>query len=569
MSKRPPNLLYGVDDTPPLLTLLLLGVQHVFIITISLIFPVLIIRAIGGSAAQAGFMVSMAMLAAGVGTILQALNRKGIGSGYLCPALCGPSFLSASLLAAKTGGLSLLFGMTTVAGMFEVLLSRVLHRLRVLFPPEVTGTVVTMVGITVIPVAISNFMGLDATDTVTERSELIVAVVTLGAMVCTNVWCKGKLKLYPILVGMILGYTLSYLLGILGVADLRQFSQAPLLAVPDLDYFGWSFDVLLLAPFLIAITCSLLKTVGDITTCQKINDLDWKRVDMKNVSGGILADGLSAAVGGLVGTMGQSTSSSNIGLSIGTGATSRRIAFATGGILVVLAFFPKLATIFVIMPKPVMGATLLFAISFMIVAGFQIIMSRMLDVRKTFVVGISIIFGLSVDVLPGLYEHVHPWIHPIFSSSLSLAAILAVSLNLLLRLGIARRQQLVLRPGVDTTDAIFAFMEKQGAAWGARKDVIYRAISALNEFYESATLLGLAKSEITVDVSFDEFNLDVDIRYTGTLMDFPTERPTEVDLLRDTRTTVKLAGFMIMHYVDQLKSDAKGDSCRIQFHFEH
>jgi len=569
MSKRPPNLIYGVDDTPPLLTLLLLGVQHVFIITISLIFPVLIIRAIGGSAAQAGFMVSMAMLAAGVGTILQALNRKGIGSGYLCPALCGPSFLSASLLAVKTGGLSLLFGMTTVAGMFEVLLSRVLHRLRVLFPPEVTGTVVTMVGITVIPVAISNFMGLDATDTVTERSELIVAVVTLGAMVCTNVWCKGKLKLYPILVGMILGYTLSYLLGILGVADLRQFSQAPLLAVPDLDYFGWSFDVLLLAPFLIAITCSLLKTVGDITTCQKINDLDWKRVDMKNVSGGILADGLSAAVGGLVGTMGQSTSSSNIGLSIGTGATSRKIAFATGGILVVLAFFPKLATIFVIMPKPVMGATLLFAISFMIVAGFQIIMSRMLDVRKTFVVGISIIFGLSVDVLPGLYEHVHPWIHPIFSSSLSLAAILAVSLNLLLRLGIARRQQLVLRPGVDTTDAIFAFMEKQGAAWGARKDVIYRAISALNEFYESATLLGLAKSEITVDVSFDEFNLDVDIRYTGTLMDFPTERPTEVDLLRDTRTTVKLAGFMIMHYVDQLKSDAKGDSCRIQFHFEH
>ena len=569
MSKRPPNLLYGVDDTPPLLTLLLLGVQHVFIITISLIFPVLIIRAIGGSAAQAGFMVSMAMLAAGVGTILQALNRKGIGSGYLCPALCGPSFLSASLLAAKTGGLSLLFGMTTVAGMFEVLLSRVLHRLRVLFPPEVTGTVVTMVGITVIPVAISNFMGLDATDTVTERSELIVAVVTLGAMVCTNVWCKGKLKLYPILVGMILGYTLSYLLGILGVADLRQFSQAPLLAVPDLDYFGWSFDVLLLAPFLIAITCSLLKTVGDITTCQKINDLDWKRVDMKNVSGGILADGLSAAVGGLVGTMGQSTSSSNIGLSIGTGATSRKIAFATGGILVVLAFFPKLATIFVIMPKPVMGATLLFAISFMIVAGFQIIMSRMLDVRKTFVVGISIIFGLSVDVLPGLYEHVHPWIHPIFSSSLSLAAILAVSLNLLLRLGIARRQQLVLRPGVDTTDAIFALMEKQGAAWGARKEVIYRAISALNEFYESATLLGLAKSEITVDVSFDEFNLDVDIRYTGTLMDFPTERPTEVDLLRDTRTTVKLAGFMIMHYVDQLKSDAKGDSCRIQFHFEH
>ena len=569
MPKRPPNLIYGVDDTPPLLTRLLLGVQHVFIITISLIFPVLIVRTIGGSAAQAGFMVSMSMLAAGVGTILQALNRRGIGSGYLCPAVCGPSFLSASLLAAKTGGLSLLFGMTTIAGMFEVLLSRVIHRFRVLFPPEVTGTVVAMVGITIIPVAISNFMGLDAADTVTERSEVLVALMTLGAMVGTSVWCRGKLKLYPVLVGMILGYLLSYLLGILGADDLRQFSHASLLAVPELKYFGWSFDLLLLAPFLIAITCSVLKTVGDITTCQKINDSEWKRVDMQNVRGGILADGLSATIGGLVGTMGQSTSSSNIGLSIGTGATSRKIAFATGGILVLLAFIPKLAAIFVIMPKPVMGATLLFAVSFMIVAGLQIIMSRMLDVRKTCVIGISIIFGLSVDVLSGLYEHVHPWIHPIFSSSLSLAAVLAVSLNLLFRIGIARRQQLVLRPGVDTTDAIFAFFEKQGAAWGARREVIYRAIAALSELYESVALLGLAKSEITVDTSFDEFNLDVDIRYTGARMEFTTERPPEVELLRDTRTTAKLAGFMIMHYVDRLKSEVKGDRCRIQFHFEH
>jgi xanthine permease XanP len=313
----------------------------------------------------------------------------------------------------------------------------------------------------------------------------------------------------------------------------------------------------------------LLKSVGDITTCQKINDLDWKRVDMQNVRGGILADGLSAVFGGLVGTMGQSTSSSNIGLSIGTGATSRRIAFAAGGILVVLAFFPKLAAIFVIMPKPVMGAALIYAVSFMIVAGFQIIMSRMLDARKTFVVGISLIFGLSVDVLPGLYDNVHPWIYPIFSSSLSLAAIVAVTSNLFLRLGIAQRQKLILQPGVDTTDVIFAFFEKQGAAWGARKEVIYRAIAALTELYESISFLGLASGDMTVEVSFDEFNLDVDIRYMGTLMEFPTERPTEGELIRDTRTTVKLAGFMIMHYVDRLKADASDGECRIQFHFEH
>ncbi|MBN1455499.1 MAG: xanthine permease, partial [Methanomicrobia archaeon] len=277
MPKRPPELIYAVDDVPPLSASLLLGIQHICITAISLIFPVVIVRAIGGSAVQAEFMVSMALLAAGVGTILQALNRKGIGSGYLCPSVCGPSFLSASLLAAKTGGLSLLFGMTTIAGIFEVFLSRVMHRLRVLFPPEVTGTVVAMVGITVVPVAIPNFVGLDATDTVTDRAELIVAFLTLGAMLGITVWSKGKLKLYPVLVGMIIGYVSSYLLGILGAADLQEITEAPVIALPELEYFGWSFDLLLLAPFLIAITCSTLKSVGDLTTCQKINDLDWKR----------------------------------------------------------------------------------------------------------------------------------------------------------------------------------------------------------------------------------------------------------------------------------------------------
>ncbi len=162
MVKRPPNLTYAVDDEPPLLTNLLLGLQHVFLITISLIFPVVIVRSIGGTPQEAEFMVSMSMLAAGVGTVLHALNRRGIGSGYLCPSLCGPSFLSASLLAANVGGLHLLFGMTSVAGLFEVLLSRWIHRLRVLFPPEVTGLVVAMVGISVIPTALTNFMGRNA-----------------------------------------------------------------------------------------------------------------------------------------------------------------------------------------------------------------------------------------------------------------------------------------------------------------------------------------------------------------------------------------------------------------------
>ncbi len=569
MPKKPPELTYGVDDDPPFTTNLLLGLQHVFIISISLIFPVVVVRSIGGTPQQAEFMVSMSMLAAGIGTMLQALNRKGMGSGYLCPSVCGPSYLSASLMAANVGGLHVLFGMTSLAGLFEVLLSRVMHRLRVLFPPEVTGLVVAMVGITVIPVALPNLVGRDATDTITELPEIVVALVTLGTMVGISVWSKGKMRLYSVLVGMTFGYLASIALRILNISHLELFTESPLVAFPDLDYFGWSFDLALLMPFLIAVTCSTLKTVGDITTCQKINDVDWKRTDMKNVSKGILADGMSDVVGGLVGGLGQSTSSSNVGLSIGTGATSRKTAFAIGGLLVFLAFLPKLAMVFVIMPKPVMGATLIYAVSFMIIAGFQIIMSRMLDARRTFLVGIPLIMGLSVDALPELYENVPSLLQPIFSSSLSLAAVLVVLLNLIFRIGIAKRQRLVLKPGVDDADSIFNFMEKQGAAWGARKEVIYRAISALHELYEAVTGSNLAEGEIEVEVSFDEFNLDVEARYKGVPLDLPSTRPSEADLLRDDSSAIRLSGFMIKRYANSVKLDQKDGMCRIRLHFDH
>jgi xanthine permease XanP len=243
MPKKPPELTYGVDDDPPLTTNLLLGLQHVFIISISLIFPVVVVRSIGGTPQQAEFMVSMSMLAAGIGTMLQALNRRGMGSGYLCPSVCGPSYLSASLMAASAGGLHVLFGMTSLAGLFEVFLSRFMHRLRVLFPPEVTGLVVAMVGITVIPVALPNLVGRDATDTITELPELMVALVTLGTMVGISVWSKGKMRLYSVLVGMTLGYAASIAFGILNSSHLELFTGAPLAAFPDLEYFGWSFDL--------------------------------------------------------------------------------------------------------------------------------------------------------------------------------------------------------------------------------------------------------------------------------------------------------------------------------------
>jgi len=190
VAQKPSNLFYGVQDIPPFGMTLLLGLQHVMVMSVTLILPVLIVQAMGGTPAQAQSLIRMSLIAGGIGTILQALHKGPIGSGYLCPQLSGPAYLSTSLLAAQTGGLSLVFGMTVIAGCFEALLSRVVYRLRALFPTEVTGLVVVMVGLALVPVGVSNFVGMTSPATVSETPVLLVACLTLACMDRTE--CVGQ-----------------------------------------------------------------------------------------------------------------------------------------------------------------------------------------------------------------------------------------------------------------------------------------------------------------------------------------------------------------------------------------
>jgi xanthine permease XanP len=205
----------------------------------------------------------------------------------------------------------------------------------------------------------------------------------------------------------------------------------------------------------------------------------------------------------------------------------------------------------------------------MILAGIQMITSRMLDARRIFVVGIALIFGLSVDIVPGLYRDVPNQIQPLFSSSLAVSTVFVVVLNLLFRIGVTKRQVLELTPGVDGSQKIFEFMETQGSIWGARREVIMRATAALNEFVESAAGLGLVNGKIQAEVSFDEFNLDLDIHYDGQLMEFPSWRPTEDALLVDEKAIIGLSGFLIRQYADRVWSEVVNGRCRVQLHFDH
>ena len=565
--RKPSNLIYDVDEVPPVWLRCVLALQHVFVISVGWIFVVVMVNGFGGTAAQAQSVMRVSMLASGAATILQALSRGPVGSGYLCPFSCGPAYLGASILAGKTGGLSLIFGLTTLSGVFETLVSRMMKHLRVLFPPEVTGLVVAMVGIELIGLACPRFVG--TLGTTAQWRSCTVALATLTVMVVPTVWSKGKLRLYPVLLGLVVGYLASLLLGILHADDFSSVRIAPLLSLPGrVAGAGWSINASLILPFLIASISSVLKSVGDLTLCEKINDANWKRTDMKPVSGGILAGSLCTTFAGLFGGMGQSTFSSNVGLSMATGATSRSIAVPIGAILVLLAFFPKLAALFAAIPQPVMGAVLVYVASFMILGGMQVVTSRMLDARKTFVIGIALVFGLSVEMVPGLYRGVPPAVQPLFATSLSLSTVLVVLLNLLTRIGVARERCIELSPVHDGHNQVTLLMEEQGAIWGMRQELATRAAEAISECLVNIGHLGVT-SPVLTRVRFNELNLNVVLRYDGPAMDFPENPPAADELLNDPAALARLSGFLVQRSADRVTVSSVDGHCHVRLHFDH
>jgi xanthine permease XanP len=183
VAKKPANLIYGLDESPPLGTTLLLGFQHILALSGAFVYPVILLQETGMLPEQAERMIPASMIVMGIATILQTLRYGRVGSGYLCPEQVGPAYVPVSILAVKTGGLPLLAGMNLVSGLFGVVLSHLMGRLRPFFPAEVTGTIVMMVGFALIPLAVFRFLGIAESRAVIDPLSVSIASITLFVMV--------------------------------------------------------------------------------------------------------------------------------------------------------------------------------------------------------------------------------------------------------------------------------------------------------------------------------------------------------------------------------------------------
>ncbi|MBX9776996.1 MAG: hypothetical protein K2Y71_21665 [Xanthobacteraceae bacterium] len=566
--RKPASLVYGVEEAPPHLVTLISAVQHVGVIAIFMVYPLIIGREAGASAEVLSAMLRMGMLALAVAVLLQALPRGPIGSRYLAPSIFTGVYLAPSLVAAKTGGMPLVWGMTIFAGLVEAALSRVWARLRTFIPSETAGLVVFLIGVIIGLAALRVLLGEGNTGSLGGR-DAIIAGLALAVMIALNIWNKGQLRLFCILIGMIVGYIAAAASGLLTLADFESVLAQPLVAVPTVAHVSFNFDPELIIPFAVSGLAAAMGATAVITTYQRTTDADWVRPEMNSIRGGILGDGIAASVAGLLGTYGLTVSTANVGLVAATGVASRRIAFVIAALLAVASFVPGFVAVLAIMPPPVMASAMLFTAVFIMIGGVQIISTRVLDARRTLVIGMGMMAFFIVSIFPSVFSGAPHWAQPLVSSPLVLATLVALALNLVFRLGIRRKVTMTIDPAAPDYQEIANFVERNAAIWGARRDVITRVEFAVQQAAEAIVEHCRPSGPVAVEIGYDEFDIDVTMTYAGRPLEMTGQLPTHDEILESEEGPRRLAAFLIVQRSDRVTATAQDGTATLALHFRH
>jgi len=546
--------------------LVLSGLQHIAVIApTGLVFPLLVLHAAEASAALQKAVITASLLALGLGSLLLCSRGRRLGSGYLAPSVFTAAYLPPSLVAAESGGLALVFGMTIFAGVCEVFFSFALRRLRPFFPVEVSGLAVVMIGLILGLLGFRLILGMTGTTFSLEEIDggtAALGFLTLAVIVVLNVWGKGPVRAFSVLLGLSLVYLLVALLGVTSATVSVAREGQAFLALPSLPLLLPGFDWSLAVPYMIGALACALRAVGDITTCQRIANPEWVRPDMGSIERGIRADGVSTMIAGALGTVGLNSFSGSIGLSQATGVIQRSVGFAIAGLFLLLAFLPPLHSLVLSMPHPLFGAILIFSSAFILANGLSIIVARMLDTRRILAIGIALILGISHDVYPHLFESFPLWLRSAAGSSLVVALVTALLLNAIFRIGTKQSARLEATLDRQLLSKIFAFCRENGAAWGARREVIDRLIGALTEAGELALTDGRKGGVSTLDVHYDEFHITSTFTYEA------AEARDIAMFSEEDRLTQELELRLMQHFADQVSlSEQQGrKSMKLVFH---
>lgn len=439
------DLIYGLNDRPPLRETLFAALQHLLAIFVAIITPPLIIAsALRFDIQTTGFLVSMSLFVSGIATFIQSHRVGPIGTGLLCIQGTSFSFISPIISAGMLGmvngkmdvavGLSYVFGGCLVASTVEMIVSRILPYTRKVITPLVAGIVVTLIGLCLIKAGISSCGGgQTAMDNGTFGSirNLGLAVLVLVTIIFFNRSANRFLRMGSIVLGLLVGCVAAYCLGMIHFSDIHATGS---LNIPVPLKYGLRFDVGTIVGLGLIYLVTAVEAFGDITANSLISGEPVEGpVFMKRAQGGILADGFNSMLAAVFNSFPNSIFAQNNGMIQLTGVASRYVGYFIAGALFLLGLFPVVGEFFSLIPDCVLGGATLLMFGTVAAAGVRIIASTKMDRKAVLVLAISFAMGMSVELVPDILSQMPSVIKSIFSSGITTGGVTAMIANACIR----------------------------------------------------------------------------------------------------------------------------------------
>ena len=408
-----------------------LGLQHLLAMYSGAVaVPLLIGTALKFNSEQMTYLVSIDIFMCGLATMIQLFRNKYFGIGLPVVLGCAIQAVAPLEMIGQKFSINTMYGAIIVAGIFVFLVAGWFSKIKKLFPPVVTGTLITVIGLTLIPVAVQNMGGGNAqAKDFGDAKNLIAAFLTILIIVAIEIWTKGFLRSISVLIGLIAGTVIA---GFMGLVSLKPVTQASWFHLPQLFYFGvpefeWSSCLTMIIIALV----SMVESTGVFFALGNLLDRDIQKEDLKK---GYRAEGLAVILGGIFNTFPYTTFSQNVGLLELSGIRTKRPIYWAACLLMLMGLLPKIGALATIIPTPVLGGAMLVMFSMISVQGIRMLLKvDFTDERNTLIVAISVGAGLGVSVYPTIFQALPQSLQLFLGNGIVIASVCAVGLNLLLK----------------------------------------------------------------------------------------------------------------------------------------
>ncbi len=407
--------------------MLSLGLQHVLAMYGgAIVVPLIVGGAIGLTQQQLTYLVAIDLFMCGIATLLQVWKNRFFGIGL--PVVLGCTFTAVGpmIQIGSSYGVSSIYGSIIVAGLMIVILSKYLGKLVRFFPPLVTGSVVTIIGITLIPVAMKDLAGGEGSADFGSLSNLALGFGVLVLIILLYRFTTGFMRSVSVLAGLIVGTIAASFMGKVDFSGVRDEAWVH---VPHFFYFGMpTFDLTAILTMFLVLLVGIVESTGVYFA---VSDICKEEVTEKDLAGGYRAEGLAITLGGLFNAFPYTAYSQNVGLLQLSGIRTKSVVFAASGILIVLGLIPKIAAITTVIPSPVLGGAMVAMFGMVISSGIKILSEVDLQKQENLlIIACSIGMGLGVTVVPDLFAQLPEGIQILTGNGIVAGSFTAIILNI-------------------------------------------------------------------------------------------------------------------------------------------